>query len=163
METPNCEVEDVSEHENHTSEESETSDYNGNIVTQTVHNVQYIHNLIFLGCDGTVVNTGVFNGVIRRHELKRHRPIQWIISLLHFNELPLRHLFERKSSGPSSYTSDMRRNLKACQKLPLVAFNSIECDSPDTNPNNLSCDQNYLLEIRIAISSGVGSSDLAKR
>ncbi|GBM16349.1 hypothetical protein AVEN_28312-1 [Araneus ventricosus] len=27
-------------------------------------------NLIFPGCDGTVVNTGVFNGVIRRLELK---------------------------------------------------------------------------------------------
>ncbi|GBO03946.1 hypothetical protein AVEN_164653-1 [Araneus ventricosus] len=33
-------------------------------------------NLIFLGCDGTVVNTGVFDGVLRRHELKLHRPIQ---------------------------------------------------------------------------------------
>ncbi|GBN42758.1 hypothetical protein AVEN_131528-1 [Araneus ventricosus] len=33
-------------------------------------------NLIFLRCDGTVVNTGEFNGVIRRHELKLHRPIQ---------------------------------------------------------------------------------------
>ncbi|GBL88519.1 hypothetical protein AVEN_159104-1 [Araneus ventricosus] len=32
--------------------------------------------LIFLGYESTVVNTGVFNGVIRRHELKIHRPIQ---------------------------------------------------------------------------------------
>ncbi|GBM81665.1 hypothetical protein AVEN_82580-1, partial [Araneus ventricosus] len=39
-----CEVEDVSEHENHTSEESETSDYDVNIVTQTVHNVQHIQS-----------------------------------------------------------------------------------------------------------------------
>ncbi|GBN82106.1 hypothetical protein AVEN_111204-1 [Araneus ventricosus] len=46
-------------------------------------------NLILLGCDGTVVNTGVFNGVIHRLELKLQRPIQWIICLLHFNELPL--------------------------------------------------------------------------
>ncbi|GBN64989.1 hypothetical protein AVEN_95363-1 [Araneus ventricosus] len=56
--------------------------------------------------------------------------------LTSFNELPLRHLFERKCSGPSSYTGDIGRNLKACEKLPLVAFNTI--------------------------SSGVGSSDLAK-
>ncbi|GBM76172.1 hypothetical protein AVEN_224131-1 [Araneus ventricosus] len=46
-------------------------------------------NLIFLGCDGTVVNTGVLNGVILMFELKLHRPIQWIICLLHFNDLPL--------------------------------------------------------------------------
>ncbi|GBN34685.1 hypothetical protein AVEN_116955-1 [Araneus ventricosus] len=64
-------------------------------------------NLNLLGCDGTVVNTGVFNGVIRRLELKLQRPIQWIICLLHFNELSLRPLFERKSSGPSSYTGDI--------------------------------------------------------
>ncbi|GBM25593.1 hypothetical protein AVEN_181709-1 [Araneus ventricosus] len=70
------------------------------------------NDLIFLGCGGTVVNTEVFNGGIRRHELKLHRPTQWIICLLHFNELPLRHLFERKSSGPSSYTGDVGRNLK---------------------------------------------------
>ncbi|GBM90197.1 hypothetical protein AVEN_82196-1 [Araneus ventricosus] len=44
METPDCEVEDVFEHENHKSEESETSDYDDNIVTQTVHNVQHIQS-----------------------------------------------------------------------------------------------------------------------
>ncbi|GBM70797.1 hypothetical protein AVEN_127343-1 [Araneus ventricosus] len=93
-------------------------------------------NLIFLGCNGTVVNTGVLNGVICRLELKLHRPIQWIICLLHFNEFPLRHLFERKSSGPSSYTGDIGRNLKGCEKLPLVAFNSIECDLPGIDPTN---------------------------
>ncbi|GBM10892.1 hypothetical protein AVEN_42144-1 [Araneus ventricosus] len=125
--------------------------------------MDYFSNLILLGCDDTVVNTGVFNGVIRRHEFKLHRPIQWIICLLHFNELPLRHLFERKSSSPSSYTGNTGRNLKACEKLPLVAFNSIECDLPSIDPTNLSCDQKYLLDICIAIRSGVGSSDLAKR
>ncbi|GBM13747.1 hypothetical protein AVEN_90012-1 [Araneus ventricosus] len=80
-------------------------------------------NHIFLGCDGTVVNTGEFNGVIRSLELKLHRPIQWIICLLHFNEFPLRHLSERKSSGPSSYTGDIGQNLKKGEKLPFVAFN----------------------------------------
>ncbi|GBN93920.1 hypothetical protein AVEN_172103-1 [Araneus ventricosus] len=36
----------------------------------------------FGGCDGTIVNTGVFNGVILRLELKLHRPIQWIICFI---------------------------------------------------------------------------------
>ncbi|GBM32588.1 hypothetical protein AVEN_195550-1 [Araneus ventricosus] len=120
-------------------------------------------NLISLECDGNVVITAVFNGVIRRHEFKLHRPIQWIICLLHLNELLLRHLFERKSSGPSSYTGDIGRNLKACEKLPLVAFNSTECDLPGIDPTNLHCEQKYLLDICTAIRSGVGSSDLAKR
>ncbi|GBN72583.1 hypothetical protein AVEN_36488-1 [Araneus ventricosus] len=83
-------------------------------------------NPIILGCYGTVVNTGVFNGVNRRLELKLQRPIQWIIGLFHFNELPLGKLFEYidgKSSGPSSCTGDIGRNLKGYGKLPLVAFN----------------------------------------
>ncbi|GBL78850.1 hypothetical protein AVEN_48842-1 [Araneus ventricosus] len=88
-------------------------------------------NLIVMGCDDTVVNTGLFNGVILRLELKLRRPIQWIICLLHFNEFPLRHLFEYiydKSSGPLSYTGDIGRNLKGYEKIPLVRFNSIEYD-----------------------------------
>ncbi|GBO01137.1 hypothetical protein AVEN_242058-1 [Araneus ventricosus] len=93
------------------------------------------------GSDGTVVNTRVFNGEICRHGLKLHRPIQWIICLLHINELPLRHLFEVKPSGPSSFTGDIGQNLKACEKLSLVVFNSIECDLPGIDPTNLSCDQ----------------------
>ncbi|GBL88020.1 hypothetical protein AVEN_133688-1 [Araneus ventricosus] len=129
-------------------------------VTNTLLND--LSNLIFLGCDGTVVNTGVFNGVICKLELKLHRPIQWIICLLHFNELPLRHLFECKSSGPSSYAGDIGRNLKRCEKLPLVAFNSIKCELPGIDPTNLSCDQKYLLDICTSISSGVGSSDMVK-
>ncbi|GBN61474.1 hypothetical protein AVEN_263397-1 [Araneus ventricosus] len=94
---------------------------------------------------------------------KLHRPIQWIISLLHFNELPLRHLFERKSSGPSSYAGDSGRNLKGYEKLPLVAFNSIEYELPSIDSTNLNYDQKYLLEICTAISFGDGSSDLVKR
>ncbi|GBM81875.1 hypothetical protein AVEN_22862-1 [Araneus ventricosus] len=92
--------------------------------------------------------------------------IQLIICLLRFNELPLRPLFQYlggKSSDPSSYNRDIRRNLKKCEKLPLVAFNSIECDLPGIDTTNLSCDQKYLLDNCTAISSGVCSSDLAKR
>ncbi|GBO25745.1 hypothetical protein AVEN_242477-1 [Araneus ventricosus] len=120
-------------------------------------------NRIFLRCGATIVNTGVCNGVISRLELKLHRPIQWIICLIHFNELPLRHLFERKSSDPSSYTGDIGRILKGNEKLSLFAFNSIECELPGIDPTNLTCDQKCLLDICIAISSDVGSSDLAKR
>ncbi|GBM45025.1 hypothetical protein AVEN_98876-1 [Araneus ventricosus] len=43
MEAPDYEVEDVPEHENETSVESATSDYDENIVTQTVHGLQHIH------------------------------------------------------------------------------------------------------------------------
>ncbi|GBO16341.1 hypothetical protein AVEN_137769-1, partial [Araneus ventricosus] len=70
---------------------------------------------------------------------------------------------ERKSFGPSSYAGDIGRNLKGCEKLQFVTFNSIECDLPCIDPTNLSCDQKRLFDICTAISSGVGSSDLLKR
>ncbi|GBM23992.1 hypothetical protein AVEN_274407-1 [Araneus ventricosus] len=44
MEAPDCEVKDVPEHENHTSEKSATFDYDENIVTQTIDNVQHIQS-----------------------------------------------------------------------------------------------------------------------
>ncbi|GBP95516.1 hypothetical protein EVAR_70524_1 [Eumeta japonica] len=63
-------------------------------------------DLLAIGCDGTVTNTGKFNGVIRLFERRLQRPLQWIICMLHLNELPLRHLFDYldgKTSGPSTY------------------------------------------------------------
>lgn len=45
-----------------------------------------------IGCDGTNVNTGNSGGVIRKIESKLNRPLQWLICLLHCNELLLRHL-----------------------------------------------------------------------
>ncbi|GBM09999.1 hypothetical protein AVEN_23989-1 [Araneus ventricosus] len=44
MEAPDCEVEAVSEHENHASEERATSHYDENIVTHSIHNVQHIQS-----------------------------------------------------------------------------------------------------------------------
>ncbi|GBN96722.1 hypothetical protein AVEN_167797-1 [Araneus ventricosus] len=69
--------------------------------------------------------------------------------------IPIEHLWEE-------INRDIGINLKGCEKLPLFAFNSIECDLPGIDPTNLSCDQKYLLDICTAISSGVCSSDLAK-
>ncbi|GBM52867.1 hypothetical protein AVEN_162370-1 [Araneus ventricosus] len=44
MEAPDCEMEGFSELENHTGEESATSDHDENIVTQTIHNVLHIQS-----------------------------------------------------------------------------------------------------------------------
>ncbi|GBL86236.1 hypothetical protein AVEN_131969-1 [Araneus ventricosus] len=48
---------------------------------------RYLSQLLASGCDGTSVNTGWKSGVIRCFELKLGKPLQWIICLLHFNEL----------------------------------------------------------------------------
>ena len=58
-----------------------------------------VNDLEAIACDGTVINTGWKNGVIRCLERKIGRPLQWIICLLQFNELPFRALFIHRWSN----------------------------------------------------------------
>ena len=78
-----------------------------------------------VGCDGTVTNTGWKNGIIRCLERKIERPLQWIICLLHFNELPFRALFihlDGVTEGPSSFTGPIGKELKGCEKKTCCEF-----------------------------------------
>ena len=62
--------------------------------------------LIAIGCDGTNVNVGKYNGIVRMIEKRLDRPLQWIICLLRTNELPFRHLFHHidgSTSGPQTF------------------------------------------------------------
>lgn len=87
-----------------------------------------IDTLTVIGCDGTNVNTGWKGGAIGLLETHLNRPLQWSICLLHFNELPLRHLLQSldgETKGPSSYSGSIGLLLKNCETLPLVSFKSI--------------------------------------
>lgn len=82
-------------------------------------------DLIAVGCDGTVVNTGVKNGVIRLLENQLGCPLQWLICLFHFNELPLRHLIKQldgETSGPRGLQDIIGQQLEHCETLSLVKF-----------------------------------------
>jgi len=46
-----------------------------------------------MGCDGTNVNTGAVGGVIRLLEEHLNRPLQWLVCMMHANELPLLTIF----------------------------------------------------------------------
>ncbi|GBM67381.1 hypothetical protein AVEN_216966-1 [Araneus ventricosus] len=78
-----------------------------------------LSQLLEIGCDGTSVNTGRKSGDIRCLELKLGKPLQWVICLLHFNELTLRHLFEMldgPTNGPKSYSGNIGSlHVKLCQ------------------------------------------------
>ena len=61
-----------------------------------------------MGMDGTSVNTGIHNGVIRVVEQELEEVVQHIICLLHFNELPFRHelhAVDGVTSGPGKLIS----------------------------------------------------------
>ncbi|KAF0705713.1 Uncharacterized protein FWK35_00035610 [Aphis craccivora] len=123
--------------------------------------------IVAIGCDGTVVNTGFKTGVIRQIEKHLKKPLQWLICQLHANELPLRHLFQHldgKTSGPNGFSGSLGKQLEICHKLPIVEFARIESNLPYLkNEVELSTDQKYLYEMCLSISNGNCSIDLSRR
>lgn len=119
-----------------------------------------------IGCDGTNVNTGKYGGIIRLLEKNLQRPLQWVICLLHMNELPLRHLFfhiDGATSGPKTYTGQLGKSLETCEQLPVKKFHPIEGEPLPTTAVDLSTDQKYLHDIVSAVQSGDFPEDLANR
>lgn len=117
-------------------------------------------------CDGTPVNTGNKNGIITLLELHLKRPLQWLICMLHFNELPLRKLFsvvDGKTTGPSSHEGPITKLLSFDpQTKPIINFQPIPgsvVDVPETVTKDLSSDQLYLLKICLLIQQGVQNAD----
>ena len=130
--------------------------------------VHELTELSVAGCDGTVLNTGRMNGIIRKLEEKLNRPLQWSICLLHFNELPFKHLFQEldgRAIGPRIYTGPIGRKLNTCEQLPVISFIKVDVSHSleVTNHKDLSSDQKYLYDSFHAVKSGVCSEDLAIR
>jgi hypothetical protein len=124
-------------------------------------------SLVAIGCDGTNVNTGTKNGIIKRIEDSMERPLHWFICMLHANELPLRHLFtslDGKTSGPKCFAGPIGKQLQNCETKVVVSYKSIAAPLETTiDKNDLITDQKYLHEMHQAVSSGMLSEDLAKR
>lgn len=80
-------------------------------------------NLIGICCDGEPTNTGVENGIIRRFEILLDKPLHWFVCLLHFNELPFRHLFNAlemsTTSGPRTSSGTLTKLIETCEQFPV--------------------------------------------
>ncbi|GBN83953.1 hypothetical protein AVEN_86484-1 [Araneus ventricosus] len=86
--------------------------------------------------------------------------------LLHFNELPFRHLFinlDGEKIGPKSFSGLIGTQLSKWEKLPVVNFKSVENKIPEIKRKILRKDQQYLLDISYAIKSGSSPEDLSVR
>ena len=122
-------------------------------------------NVLVVGCDGTVVNTGYKNGIIAKIEQHFGRCVQWSVCMLHRNELPLRKLITQldgKSTGPKGFSGPIGKLLNNCEGLPILDFAQIPGENIHvSNMDDLSTDQKYLLSIYRAISSGEVSDSLA--
>lgn len=125
-----------------------------------------VNFLIAIGCDGTNVNVGKHGGIIRMLEKRLDRPLQWIICLLHMNELPFRHLFQHidgSTSGPHTFSGTIGRELENCGKIPITQFQPIPTNLPELSAEDISTDQKYLYRIVKAVSTGIFPSDLAHK
>ena len=92
-------------------ESSKANDIAKEIIS-SINNINSSETLTAVVCDGTVNNTGQWNGVIRKLEEGIRRPNQWLICLLHANELPFRKYFSvvdgGQSTGPSTSTLQVK-------------------------------------------------------
>lgn len=81
-----------------------------------------LDNLVAITCDRERKNTGNKNGIIRNLEIELNKPLQWVVCLLHFNELPFRHLFERlagHTTGPQTHTGIIPNQIQNCETLQV--------------------------------------------
>ncbi|GBM78154.1 hypothetical protein AVEN_188527-1 [Araneus ventricosus] len=65
-------------------------------------------------------------------------------------------------TGPKSFSGPIGTQLGKCEKLPVVNFESNECEIPEIEQKGLSKDQQYLLDIIYAIKSS-SPEDLSVR
>ena len=80
--------------------------------------------------DGTNANTGVSGGAVRYIEVFLNRSLQWLICLMHYNELPFNKLvkmYSGKTTGPRSRSKELGQKIeKTVQEVqPIVDFKHI--------------------------------------
>ena len=76
--------------------------------------------LAVVGTDGTASMTGKHNGCIRSLEELLHRPLQWVVCLLHTNELPLRHVFaalDGATSGTDTFAQPIGKKYRVLYQV----------------------------------------------
>lgn len=129
-----------------------------------------LNNVVAVGCDGAPVNTGVEHGVIRRFEEYLGRSLQWMICLLHLNELLFHRLFrllDKSSCSPHAYSSELGNQLLICEQFRPVKFKRIKLDFNRLPANiehwNLTNDQKYLLDLARAVDAGHLNDTLANQ
>jgi len=128
-----------------------------------------IRSIRAIGCDGTPTNTGSKGGVIVLMEKECGRPLQWLVCLLHANELPLRHLFQHldgMTTGPHGFSGPIGKQLQNCQSLNPVRFERIEGNVQELLTEvkkDLSADQKFLHDMCQTVAMGECTGGIENR
>ncbi|XP_049318586.1 uncharacterized protein LOC125780355 [Bactrocera dorsalis] len=129
-----------------------------------------LFDLVGICCDGEVSNTGTENGILRRFEVLLGRPLHWFVCLLHFNELPFRHLFcaleKSTTSGPRTDSGALTKLMETCKQIQVVPdfqrilLGNMPPSLSSEQEETLSTDAKYLYRIANAIHNGSCPEDL---
>lgn len=135
-------------------------------IMSVINDTNSVESLLAVVSDGTNNNTGKYGGIIRQLEENLGRPLQWLICLLHCNELPFRKFFATvdggRTTGPSTSTGVIASALNYDPKdIPIANFLPIHgnvVDVADIVKRDLSTDQLYFLKACLAVQLGPQSS-----
>uniref|UniRef100_A0A6P7GQ92 Uncharacterized protein LOC114340798 n=1 Tax=Diabrotica virgifera virgifera TaxID=50390 RepID=A0A6P7GQ92_DIAVI len=77
--------------------------------------------------------------MIRIIDRRVNKPLQWSVTPLHANELPLRYFLQKlddHTKGPYSYSEPIGSLLPNCEKMPVIKFKPIEAVLRLANEND---------------------------
>ena len=137
-------------------------------VYMSIKNTELAEKIKIIGTYGTACMTGKFNGFIRSLEELVNKPLQWVICLLHANELPLRYIFihlDGTTNSPATFAGPIGKKLGGVvSDWPIVQFKSIPNpyfpEVPQQVLDDLSRDQYYSYRICTAVMTGLVENDL---
>ena len=147
----------------HSTLDSGTSKSVARNLTDLIRETESEDTLQAVLADGTNVNTGWRNGAIVEVERDLEKNLQWLICLLHTNELPLRHLFTAMdgghgTTGPKTFKGPLGQRLCGdVHQLPVVEYQPIPTyvqQPTDDVRSDLSSDQQLLLIYCQAVADG---------
>ena len=131
-------------------------------IYKAVKDTKLESNWSIIGSDGTATMTGPTRGCIASLEALLQRPLQWVICLLHCNELPLRHVFKAldgTTKSPDSFAGVIGSHLNVTVLDWKVANFKPICNQnfplvPSSVIDELSADQYYGYRICMAVMMG---------
>jgi hypothetical protein len=105
------------------------------VVVSELRATKSLKTVIALGFDSTSSNTGIKKGSVTLIEKTIDKALQWIPCMMHFAELPLRHLychFDGPATGPVGPNGDIGVALKALNDnlRPFVDYIRIQSNVP---------------------------------